>query len=82
MKYYLYILRCSDNSLYCGIAKDIDKRLKEHQSGKKGSKYLRSKKPFKLVYSEKYKDKKTAMQREFEVKSWPKSKKESFISNG
>lgn len=57
---------------------DINNRLKEHNSTK-GAKYLRAKKPFKLVYSEEYPDIKTAMRREIQIKKWTKAKKEALI---
>ena len=73
--YHFYILRCADNSLYCGMTSNLDNRIKEHNSGgKKGAKYLRGKKPVKLVYKEEYLDIKTAMNRELQVKRWAKRK--------
>lgn len=79
--YYFYILRCSDNSLYCGMTTDLERRLKEHNSSKsRGAKYLRAKKPVKLVYSETFFDIKTAMSRELQIKKWPKAKKEALIA--
>ena len=81
--YYFYILRCSDNSLYCGMTSNLDKRLKEHNSKtSKGAKYLRAKKPVSLVYSETYPDIKTAINRELHVKKWTKVKKEALIKGG
>ena len=78
--YHFYILRCSDNSLYCGMTSNLDKRLKEHNSsGTKGAKYLRAKKPVVVVYSEQYPDIKTAMKREFQVKKWAKARKEALV---
>lgn len=78
--YFFYILRCSDNSLYSGITLNLEKRLKEHNSSNsRGAKYLRSKKPVYLIYSEEYPDRKTALKREFEVKSWSKFKKEELV---
>ena len=79
--YHLYILRCSDNSLYCGMTTNLEKRLKEHNSKtSKGAKYLRAKKPVVIVYTETYTDIKTAMQREYEIKQWTKAKKEALIT--
>lgn len=78
MKYFFYILRCSDNSLYCGMTNNLENRLRDH-NGSKGAKYLRAKKPFQLVYSEEYPDIKSAMQRELQVKKWTKVKKEALI---
>lgn len=78
--YFFYILRGSDNSLYCGMTKNLENRLKEHNSsGAKGAKYLRGKKPVSIVYSEEYPDIKAAMKRELEVKKWPKAKKEALV---
>lgn len=72
--YFLYILLCSDNSLYTGIAIDIEKRLAAHSSGK-GSKYVYSRKPFKLIYQEKFSNKSDALKREAEIKSWSRGEK-------
>jgi len=75
------MLRCSDNSLYCGVTSDLENRLKEHNSsGSKGAKYLRAKKPVKVVYSETYPDIKTAMHRELQIKRWTKANKEALIA--
>ena len=79
--YYFYILRCKDNSLYCGMTSNLQNRLKEHNSsGAKGAKYLRGKKPVTVVYSEQYPDIASAMRREAEVKKWPKAKKEGLVA--
>lgn len=79
---YFYILRCCDDSLYCGMTLNLERRLKEHNSSKsRGAKYLRAKKPVTLVYSETYPDIKSAMKREVEVKKWTKAKKEDLVKN-
>jgi putative endonuclease len=72
--YYLYILLCSDNTLYTGITNDVKKRMKAHIDGK-GSKYVRSRSPFKLIYKEQYKDKSSACKRESEIKGWTRKEK-------
>ena len=78
--YYFYILRCSDDSLYCGMTSNLDKRVREHNSSSsKSAKYLRAKKPVNLVYSETYPDIKIAMNREFQVKKWTRIKKEALV---
>lgn len=60
---------------------NLKKRLKEHNSnGARGAKYLRAKKPVTIVYTETFDDIKTAMQREYEIKKWNKSKKEVLVS--
>lgn len=72
--YYVYILLCSDNSLYTGYTTDLKQRVLDHNVGK-GSKYVRSRLPAKLIYSEKYKTKSKALQREMEIKGWKREEK-------
>ena len=62
---YVYILRCADDTLYCGWTTDLEKRLAAHNSGH-GAKYTRSRGPIALAYVEKYEDKHDALSRE-----WP-----------
>jgi len=76
--YTLYILRCKDNSLYTGIAKDLEKRLEMHRAGT-GSKYVRAKSPFAVVYTEECKDRSSATKREIEIKKLSKFEKEKLI---
>ncbi|MFA6017170.1 MAG: GIY-YIG nuclease family protein [Patescibacteria group bacterium] len=77
--YYLYLLRCSDNSLYCGQTKDLQRRIKEHNSDDSKSKYTRARRPVKLVYFEKYKTINEVLKREFEIKKLTKEKKETLV---
>lgn len=77
--WYLYILRLSDDSLYTGITKDIEKRIEKHEAGE-GSKYVRSRLPCELVYQEKIGSRKKALKREAEIKKWNKEKKEKLVS--
>jgi len=79
--HYLYILRCSDNSLYCGQTNDLKRRVKEHNSDNSKSKYTRSRRPVKLVYFEKYKTVNEALKREFKIKKMSRFKKESLFEN-
>ena len=51
MKWFVYILKCSDNTLYTGITTDIERRIKEHNSSNKGAKYTKTRRPVKLFYS-------------------------------
>jgi putative endonuclease len=79
--YYFYILRCSDNSLYCGQTTDLKRRVEEHNNDhKKSAKYTKSRRPVKLVYSEQFSTIGEALKREYEVKQWDKSKKEKLLS--
>jgi len=75
MKWFVYMLRCKDNSIYTGITNDLKKRIETHQSGN-GSKYLRGKLPIKLVYIENFEDRSTASKREIEIKKLKKKEKE------
>ncbi len=81
LAYFFYILRCRDNSLYCGVALDVAKRVEEHNFSKSyGAKYTKSRRPVGLVYAEKCIDKSTALRREAEVKKWNKQTKEKLIA--
>jgi predicted GIY-YIG superfamily endonuclease/quercetin dioxygenase-like cupin family protein len=77
-RYYVYILKCADDSLYCGYTDDIKKRVKAHNCGK-GAKYTKSRLPAKLVYSEEFYTKPQAMRRECEIKKLPREKKLELI---
>lgn len=80
MIYFVYILRTSSNTLYIGQTNDLKKRIKEHQNkSTKSAKYVRYFDSIDLVYSEKYVTRKEAMQREAQLKSWSRSKKEALI---
>ena len=72
--YAVYILKCRDGSLYTGIAKDLEDRLKKHNEGK-ASKYTRGRLPVSCVYSEKKRSLSAALKREIEIKSWERAKK-------
>lgn len=72
--YYVYMLSCGDGSLYTGIAADVEKRLRQHQSGA-GAKYTRSHLPVTLVYQECLPDKSAALRREYTIKQLPRAKK-------
>ncbi|MBP9822103.1 MAG: GIY-YIG nuclease family protein [Candidatus Pacebacteria bacterium] len=80
MVYTVYILRCSDNSLYCGITTDVERRFREHQAGKGGN-YTRSHKVLKIVYTEKKKNRSMASKREAEIKKLSKQQKLLLIRN-
>ena len=74
MMWYLYILRCKDDSLYTGITTDVAKRLEAHRAGK-GAKYTRGRSPLELVYTEECGDHSTALRRELEIKAMPREEK-------
>ena len=79
--WFLYIVQCSDNSLYTGIALDVEKRVAKHNSGT-GANYVQGKLPVVLAYSEKLENQKAAMKREIQIKKWPRAKKLALIQTG
>lgn len=79
--WYVYIVSCSDNSLYTGITKDIPRRLAEHNCSTKGAKYTRARRPVTLVYQEQHPSKSAAAKREYAIKRLPPSAKKKLISS-
>ncbi|MFA5215599.1 GIY-YIG nuclease family protein [Sulfuricurvum sp.] len=80
--YTLYILKCSDNTYYTGIAIDVEKRLNEHNASDKGAKYTRSRRPVTLMYSETCSDKSSALKRELAIKRMKRTAKEGLWNCG
>lgn len=72
--WFVYILLCSDNSLYTGISPDPQMRFDAHLAGK-GAKYTRAHKPIRIMYTRKYPNRSEALKREGEIKSWSRAKK-------
>ena len=71
---YVYILRCSDDSLYTGWTNNLEKRIKAHSIGK-GAKYTKARLPVELVYFEEFEDKIEAMRREYAIKKLTRKEK-------
>ena len=76
----LYVVRCADGSLYTGIAVGVTKRLREHESGTRGAKYLRGKGPLRLVFEQSVGDRSAASSAEHRVKQLDKSAKEALVA--
>ena len=81
MSYYVYIVRCSDNSLYTGITTDINRRIREHNETKKGANYTKSRRPVSLVYSALIGDRSSAQKEEYRIKKLSKIKKQELVDN-
>lgn len=79
MSHYVYILRCSDNSLYTGYTTNLDRRLVVHNSGK-GAKYTRSRLPVRLVYYEEVSTRSDGLKLERSIKKLTKEKKEDLVA--
>jgi putative endonuclease len=76
--WFVYIVRCKDNSLYTGITVDLQRRIKEHNQSKKGAKYTRSRRPVKLVRSFVRHSKSDALKLEHKIKKLSKKEKLQF----
>ena len=76
--YIVYMLRCSDGSLYTGITNDIEKRLRAHNNGT-ASKYTRARRPVELVYHEAAEDRSAALRREIQIKALDRKAKLRLI---
>ncbi len=80
--WFVYLLRCRDGSLYCGITSDLKRRLSQHNSGK-GAKYIiPARRPVKCVWKTKVKDKSTALKLEYQVKQCSRRVKLAIIKKG
>lgn len=77
--YHLYILKCSDQTLYTGITTDLKRRVIEHNSSKLGAKYTSARRPVRLVYSKKFKNRSLASKEEARIKKLKREKKLELI---
>ena len=79
--WYVYILKCADNSLYTGITVDVERRIDEHNHDNKlAAKYTRARRPVKLVYQEKFKTRGLATKREMAIKKLKRAEKKHLIN--
>jgi SprT protein len=79
LDWYVYILRCRDNSLYTGVTKDLERRLDEHNHSKLGARYTRARRPVEMVYSERLESRSAAGKRECEIKGLSRLEKERLL---
>ena len=80
--WYVYILKCSDNTLYTGVTVDIERRVNEHNHDNKlGAKYTRVRRPVKVVYQEELETRSLAGKREAQIKKLKRTEKESLIKS-
>lgn len=80
-KWSVYLVRCKDDSLYAGVALDVDRRLEEHREGKRGAKYLRGRAPLELVLKRELGDRSLALKVELRIKKLSRKAKENLIEN-
>ena len=79
--WFVYMLICGDETIYTGMARDPEKRLAEHNSGVKGAKYTRSRRPVSMVYLEELPSRSTAAGRECRLKRFSRQQKLRLIQS-
>ncbi len=79
--YYIYILKCADKTLYTGITTDLKRRVAEHNGGKLGAKYTASRRPVKMVYSKKFRNRSTASREEARIKKLKRGEKLKLLGH-
>ena len=77
----VYVLRCRDGSLYTGATTDLDRRLAAHRAGR-GAAYTRSRRPLRLVFTERVPDRSAALRREAAIKRLPRRAKLALVRAG
>jgi putative endonuclease len=75
MPYFVYILKCADDTLYTGITNDINKRIIAHNNSKSGAKYTKTRRPVILAYRETHETKSLALKREAQIKKLTRAEK-------
>jgi putative endonuclease len=79
-QWYMYVVQCSDNSLYCGVTTDLQRRVLEHNTSPRGAKYTKSRRPVVLTYSERHPDRSSALKAEYYFKRLTRAQKVNRIS--
>lgn len=80
MNYYVYLLKCSDNTYYCGYTNNLEKRINNHNTSKSGAKYTKYRRPVILKYFETFENLSDALKREYRIKKLTREQKEKLIS--
>lgn len=81
MAWFVYLLECGDGSLYAGATNDVPRRLRAHQAGK-GARYTRSRRPVRLVWHRRAKDRSAALRREAKLKQMTRAQKLELLARG
>lgn len=77
--YFVYIVKCSDETLYTGMTSDLGRRIKEHNNSKLGARYTKIRRPVKLMYSKEFEDRSTALIEEARIKKLSRKEKLDFL---
>ena len=78
--YFVYILKCADDSYYTGVTNNIEERVKQHESGYSASSYTYNRRPVTLVFSQQMQSIQQAIELEKQIKGWSRKKKVAFIN--
>ena len=78
--WFVYILKCSDQTLYTGVTTDLQRRVEEHNSSKQGARYTAARRPVNLIYHENAESRSAAQQREHQIKSLSRPEKQQLIA--
>ncbi|MGD8484951.1 MAG: GIY-YIG nuclease family protein [Thioalkalispiraceae bacterium] len=78
--WFIYILECNDQTFYTGVTTDLQRRLREHNSGKLGARYTAARRPVQLVYHETAASRSAAQQREYQIRTLPRSEKQRLVA--
>lgn len=78
MRWFVYLARCADDTLYCGITNDLEARFEAHNAGR-GARYTRTRTPIQLIFSRWCMSKGRALSLEYRVKQLPRAKKEQLV---
>ena len=80
--WYLYVLECSDGTLYTGVTTDLDRRLEEHNNSPRGAKYTKTRRPVELVWSRQYGSRSEAQSEEYKFKKLSRKNKLKEMERG
>lgn len=78
--YFVYILKCNDNTYYTGVTNNIERRVAAHQEGTDKKSYTYKRRPIQLVFYEEFSSIDFAIEKEKQIKKWSKKKKEALIN--
>ena len=79
--YWVYILKCSDDTLYTWVTNDLEKRLHQHNNTSQWAKYTKARRPLEIVYSKTYPNKSKAMKVEYRIKQLRRKQKQDLIQS-
>lgn len=79
--YHLYLLECADGTFYAGITVDLARRVSEHNFSRRGAKYTRGRRPVRLVYTKKFRDRAEATRAEIQIKKLSRQEKLNLLKN-